>query len=124
MTFSVYIFSIIFSIAFLIIIIELVRKNKLLEKYSLLWISFGVILLLLSSTPIFIEKIASAFDIKYAPSVLFLFGMVYLIVYNLNMTVVFSSQSQKITRLNQEIALLKQRLENLEKGGGGSNEDL
>ncbi len=124
MTFSVYIFSIIFSIAFLIIIIELVRKNKLLEKYSLLWIFFGVILLLLSSTPIFIEKIASAFDIKYAPSVLFLFGMVYLIVYNLNMTVVFSSQSQKITRLNQEIALLKQRLENLEKGGGGSNEDL
>lgn len=124
MTFSVYIFSIIFSIAFLIIIIELVRKNKLLEKYSLLWIFFGVILLLLSSTPIFIEKIASAFDIKYAPSVLFLFGMVYLIVYNLNITVVFSSQSQKITRLNQEIALLKQRLENLEKGGGGSNEDL
>ncbi len=124
MTFSVYIFSIIFSIAFLIIIIELVRKNKLLEKYSLLWIFFGVILLLLSSTPIFIEKIASAFDIKYAPSVLFLFGMVYLIVYNLNMTVVFSSQSQKITRLNQEIALLKQRLENLEKCGGGSNEDL
>lgn len=124
MTFSVYIFSIIFSIAFLFIIIELVRKNKLLEKYSLLWIFFGIILLLLSSTPIFIEKIASALDIKYAPSVLFLFGMVYLIVYNLNMTVVFSSQSQKITRLNQEIALLKQRLENLEKGGGGSNEDL
>ncbi len=124
MTFSVYLFSIIFSIAFLFIIIELVRKNKLLEKYSLLWIFFGIVVLLLSSTPIFIEKIAEALDIKYAPSVLFLLGMVYLIVYNLNMTVVFSSQTQKITRLNQEIALLKQRLENLEKGGGSSNEDL
>ena len=109
---SVYSISIIFSLIFLIIIIELVRKNKLLEKYSLLWLFFGVTLLILSSTPFFIEKIAGLLDIKYAPSVLFLFGMVYLIIYNLNITVMFSRQSQKITRLNQELALLKEKVEN------------
>ncbi|MDP4091893.1 MAG: DUF2304 domain-containing protein [Bacillota bacterium] len=114
MTFNVYIIAIIFSIIFLVAIIELVRKNKLLEKYSLLWILFGVVLLILSSTPLFIEKIASVLDIKYAPSVLFLFGMVYLIIYNLHITTVFSKQSQKITRLNQEIALLKEKVEKME----------
>jgi len=112
MIFNVYMLSIIFSIIFLLVIVELIRKNRLLEKYSLLWILFGVILLVLSSTPFFIEKIAALVDIKYAPSVLFLFGMVYLIIYSLHITVVFSKQSQKITRLNQEIAILKEKLEN------------
>lgn len=112
MIINVYNLSIAFSVVFLLIIIELVRKNKILEKYSLLWILFGITLLVLSSTPLFIEKIARLLDIKYAPSVLFLFGMVYLIVYSLNITIVFSKQSQKVTRLTQEIAILKEKQEN------------
>ncbi|HYF75082.1 MAG TPA: DUF2304 domain-containing protein [Candidatus Nitrosocosmicus sp.] len=118
MIFSVYSLSIAFGMIFLVVIIELVRKNRLLEKYSLLWIFFGLTLLILSSSPFFMESIARFLDIKYAPSVLFLFGMVYLIIYSLNITVVFSRQSQKITSLNQEIALLKERLEHEKKNGG------
>ena len=112
---SVYNMSIAFSVIFLAVIIELVRKNRLLERYSLLWLFFGVSLLILSSTPFFIEKIAALLNIYYAPSVLFLFGMVYLIIYSLNITVMFSKQSQKITRMNQELALLKEKLEHLRR---------
>lgn len=112
MIFSVYGLSIAFSIVFLLTVFELVRKGRLLEKYSLLWIVFGITMLVLASTPYFIERIARFLEIKYAPSVLFLFGFVCLVIYSLNITVVFSKQSQKITRLNQEVALLKERLEN------------
>lgn len=115
MTFNVYSLSIAFGVIFLIAIIELVRKNKLLERYSLVWIFFGVGLMALSSTPLFIEKIAAILDIKYAPSVLFLLGLVFLSAYSLNMTIVFSKQSQKITRLCQEVAILKEKLDKLEK---------
>lgn len=114
---NVYILSIAFSIVFLIMIIELVRKNRLLEKYSLLWILFGVVFLLMSSTPWFIEKIAMILNIKYAPSVLFLFGMVYLIMYSLHITMVLSRQSEKVTRLTQEIAILKEKLESIIQTG-------
>ena len=42
----IYTFAIIFSIAFIIFIINLVRKNKLDEKYSILWLfASGVILI-------------------------------------------------------------------------------
>jgi hypothetical protein len=109
MFFSVYTISIIFSIAFLLAVIELVRKNKLQERYSLLWILMGVILLALSSTPVIINTIAEWLDIKNPPSLLFLFGLVYLIIYNLHLTTVISKQSEKITRLAQEIALLKEK---------------
>jgi hypothetical protein len=110
MIINVYVLSIVFSLLFLVMIFALVRKNKLLEKYSLLWILFGIILLIMSMTPLFIEKIAAILDIKYAPSVLFLFGLVYLILYNLHITTIVSKQSEKITRLNQEVGILKEQI--------------
>jgi hypothetical protein len=108
---NVYTISIIFSISFLILVIELVKKNRLQERYSLLWIIMGILLLVLSSTPIIINTIAKWLDIKNPPSLLFLFGMVYLLVYSLHITTVISKQADKITRLAQELALLKQKIE-------------
>lgn len=110
MNLSVYSISILFSIAFLLIVIELVRKNRLQERYSLLWILMSILLIILSSTPIFINSLARWLDIKNPPSLLFLFGLVFLIIYSLNTTINVSRQSEKITRLTQEVALLKQRL--------------
>jgi len=108
MLINVYTISIVFSITFLIVVIELVRKNKLQERYSLLWIFMSIVLLILSSTPAIINTLADWLDIKNPPSLLFLFGLVYLLIYNLHITTVVSSQSEKITKLAQEIALLKQ----------------
>lgn len=72
----------------------------------------SIILIVLSSTPKVINKLAKLLDIKNAPSFLFLFGLVYLIIYNLHITVVVSLQSEKITRLTQEIGLIKEKIEN------------
>jgi len=91
--------------------VELVRKGKLQEKYSILWIFMSIVLLVLSSTPTIINKLAGWLEIKNPPSFLFLFGLVYLLVYNIHITVVVSNQSEKITRLTQEIALIKEKIE-------------
>lgn len=110
---NVYSISIIFGIAFLILVIEMVRKNRLQERYSLLWIIMSIILLILSSTPVVINTVAEWLEIKNPPSLLFLFGMVYLLVYSLHITAVISRQADKITRLAQELALLKQKMEQM-----------
>lgn len=111
---NIYWLSIIFSIAFLVLIIELVRKNKLSEKYSLLWILFGATILILSISPVFIEEISVMLDIKYAPSVLFVFGLLFLIVYTLWITIAYTKQSKRIIRLAQEIAIIKDTLEKID----------
>lgn len=111
MLINVYTISKIFSLLFLFSVVELVRKGKLQEKYSILWIFMSILLLVLSSTPMIINKLAEWLDIKNPPSVLFLFGLVYLIVYNIHLTIVVSKQSEKITRLTQEIALIKEKNE-------------
>lgn len=108
---NVYTLSIIFSLVFLFTVVELVRKGKLQEKYSILWIFMSIVLLVLSSTPIVINKLADWLDIKNPPPFLFLFGLVYLLIYNLHLTIVVSKQSEKITRITQEIALIKEKNE-------------
>lgn len=109
---NVYTISILFSILFLVIVLELVRKDKLEERYSILWIFMSVLLIILSLSPAVMEAIAGWLDIKNPPSLLFLFGLVYLLIYNLHITTVVSKQSKRITRLAQEIAILRR-----EKGG-------
>ncbi|ADY56176.1 hypothetical protein Sgly_1879 [Syntrophobotulus glycolicus DSM 8271] len=107
---NVYTISIIFSIIFLVLVVRLVNKKKLQEKYSLIWIITSTTILILSSTPNIINKISLWLGIKNPPSFLFLFGLISVIVYNLYLTVLISKQAEKITRLSQEIALIKQEI--------------
>lgn len=110
MFFNVYVLSMVIALAFLAVVIELVRKNKLQERYSLLWILMSAILLLFAAIPSLIDILAKWLDIKNPPSLLFMFGLVYVIIYNLHLTTVVSRQSEKITRLTQELTLLKQKI--------------
>lgn len=107
---NVYTISILFSALFLAVVLELVRKDKLEERYSILWIFMSILLIILSLSPVVMEIIAKWLDIKNPPSLLFLFGVVYLLIYNLHITTVVSKQSERITRLAQEVALLNRKI--------------
>ena len=106
---DIYSVSVVFAVLFIFIVLELVRRNKLLEKYSMMWLVFSVVIILLASSPYAIIRLAQQLDIKYAPSLLFLLGVIFLIVYTLHITTVLSIQSERIVRLSQEIALIKQK---------------
>lgn len=67
----IYTLAIIFSVVFMLSIIILVRNNKLEEKYSLLWLIFGIGIIILSIFPNIIDKLAKYFNIIYPPSLIF-----------------------------------------------------
>lgn len=114
MSFNVYTFSIIFSIGFLIMVIEFVRKGTLLEQYSLFWILFALAMLVLSISTRILDLLSRLLHIYYAPSVLFLLGFLFIIVYSFHVTVILSRQTEKLLRLTQELAILKNRVEEIE----------
>jgi len=114
MKIDIYSLSVIFSIIFMICTIELVRRNRLHEKYSLLWLLFSFILIFLAAWPKLLETIAGLLDVKYAPSLLFLVGLVFLILYNLSMTMSITKQGERIIKLTQELSILKERIKILE----------
>ncbi len=94
--------SIVFSVA------ELIRRNKLKEKYSLLWLASSVVILFFSVSRKSLETISLLVGIQYPPSFLFLLATLFLIVINIHFSTVISELFEKNKTLTQEIALLKE----------------
>jgi hypothetical protein len=94
----------------LLVVIELIRRGKLKERYSLLWLLAGLVLLLLSSSRNTLEFISRHVGIYYPPSFLFLIAFLFLLLITLHFSVVISALSDKSKKLAQELALLRQEI--------------
>lgn len=112
---NIFLVSIIFCLFFLVVVIDLIRRRRLEERYSILWIVIGLIMLVLSIFPSFLETISQLLHVVYPPSLLFFLGYVFALVVILHLTMVVSKLHRQMTRLIQEVALLKNEREEEKK---------
>ncbi len=102
------------SLMVLFFILKLIQMKKLKEEYSLLWISFAIIFLILSIFRPLLELFAGFLGILYAPSALLLvFGLANFFIL-IQFSIVISKLSENNKNLTQEIGLLKNRLQNFQ----------
>jgi hypothetical protein len=95
----------------LILVIELIRRGRLKERYSLLWLLAGLVLLLLSSSRNALEYVSRLVGIFYPPSLLFLIAFLFLLLITMHFSVVISGLTEKSKKMAQELALLRQELQ-------------
>jgi hypothetical protein len=95
----------------LLVVIELIRRGRLKERYSLLWLFAGAVMLLFSSSRSLLEYVSRLVGVFYPPSLLFLLAFLFLLLITLHFSVVISGLSERNKRLAQELALLRQELE-------------
>lgn len=107
----IYVFAIVFAIVFEIFILNLVRRNKLDEKYSILWIILGIIILFVAIFPNSIITIAGWFNVYYPPTLMLLFALMVLGVYIIHISIVITKQNKMIVKLTQELAIVKEKME-------------
>ncbi len=107
----IYVFAIVFAIVFEIFILNLVRRNKLDEKYSILWIILGIIILFVAIFPNSIVTIAGWFNVYYPPTLMLLFALMVLGVYIIHISIVITKQNKMIVKLTQELAIVKEKME-------------
>jgi hypothetical protein len=100
----------------LVIVVELIRRGKLKERYSLLWLFAGAVLLIFSTSRYLLELISRALGIFYPPSFLFLLAFFFLLLITLHFSVVISGLSEKNKKLAQELALMRQDLKKAIEG--------
>jgi hypothetical protein len=112
----VQIISIAVSLSILIIVIELIRRNYLKERYSLIWLAAATVLLGFSIWRKLLDFIALRIGIFYPPSFLFLLAIAFLLVLLLHFSTIVSSLSENNKRLAQEIGMLKTRIRDIESG--------
>ncbi len=103
--------TIVLSGGLFIVIIELIRKGRLKERYALLWLFAGLVMLLFASSRTLLEGTSRLFHIFYPPSFLFLLAFLFLLMIALHFSTVISRLSEQNKKLAQEIALLRQEMQ-------------
>lgn len=109
------IFAIIISLTLLIFIIELVRRKKLREEYSWLWLLTGAMILILALWYDLLQGITYLIGAGLPTSTLFFLGLVFLILIAIQFSVKVSELNNQVKNLAQENGLLKNRVEELEE---------
>ena len=97
-----------------LLVFELVRRRRLLERYALLWLFASVILLGLSIWRGLLEDLASAVGIFYAPSALFAVAFGFVLVLLLHFSLVISRLAEQSKVLAQRVGMLRNEVEELQ----------
>ena len=99
------------SLLLILVVLELVRGRRLKERYALLWIATGVILLVLSAWRGGLNTIAGWLGVTgYPPAVLFAVATLFILLVLLHYSTVISKLTDENVELAQRVALLEERV--------------
>ena len=101
--------AIVASAGLLLVILELVRQRRLLERYALLWLFSALVLLALAVWKDFLETISRTIGIIYPPNALFLIAFGFVMVLLLHFSMAVSRLADQSKLLAQRIAMLEER---------------
>jgi hypothetical protein len=94
-----------------LVLLELVRRRRLLERYALLWLFSAGVLLALSIWQSLLDWVATdVFGIKYPPNALFAVAFGFVLVLLLHFSLAVSRLTDQSKVLAQRLALLEERL--------------
>ena len=118
--FRVSVVAAIVSLALLLVVLELIRRRRLRERYALLWLLTAAVMLVLSAWRDGLRTIADMVGIAYPPSALFVLGSLFILLVLLHYSTVISKLADQNTILAQRLALLEHRLEDTRALRAGS----
>jgi hypothetical protein len=111
------------AILFMLLILDMIRRDRLQERYSVIWFVAGLAMLAGAAFPGLLKLVADLMGVRDTNVALFSIVLLLLLGLALNFSVIMSRQAAQITRLAQERAIEKAReqatRESLEKQVNG-----
>jgi hypothetical protein len=109
----------ILAVAFMVLILDLIRRHKLQERYSVIWFAAGIAMLAGAAFPDLLRLLAEVLGVRDVTIALFSLLFLLLLGLALSFSVIASRQAEQITRLAQEQALESARRNGAGSGRGG-----
>lgn len=109
-----YIVAVVAAIGLVLFIGELLRRRQLAEKYAALWLVVGVAVLLLLLVPGLLTWVTRVLGFEVAANLLFFVAVTFLIGVAIHLSWELSRLEDESRTLAEEIALLRDRVEELE----------
>jgi len=97
------------TIAFFAWVVSLLKKRRLELKYTLLWLACGLMMLVMCLFPQTLNWISYTFGVYNPTNALFAIISLFLILLCLSLTIIVSRLNESVMRLTQRLALLEKR---------------
>ena len=115
--------AIVGTVVLLGIVLELVRRKRLMERYAIVWLFSGAVLLVFAIWGGLLDQVAEALGVAYPPNALFLIAFGFVIFLLLHFSLAVSRLSDQSKVLAQRVALLEERVTRAE-GAPDEQEEL
>ncbi|MFF2157430.1 DUF2304 domain-containing protein [Paenibacillus chitinolyticus] len=115
MTASIFYICFALSLAFSLVILGLIRKKRLREQYSILWLGLSGLMMLVSLFPKGLDRIAGILQVSYAPSLLYVLAILAILSILLHITLVVSALTDRTITLAQSLSLYEEQLRQLKE---------
>lgn len=103
--------SIAFAVLLFVGVFELVRRGRLRERYALLWLAAGLVLLVLAVWQHLLSVVSKAVGIYYPPNAFFVIAFGFVLLLLLHFSTAVSRLADQTRVLAQRLALLEQRID-------------
>ena len=105
------IFAIVASFLIMAIVVELVRRRKLREEYSWLWLVTGALIILLVIWYDLLVSLTALIGAIAPTTTLFIFGLLFLMLISLHYSIQISKLSHQVKEMGQQLAILREEVE-------------
>jgi hypothetical protein len=103
------------AVGLLLLVLEMVRRRALMERYALLWLLCSVVILVLAVWSNALELIAHQIGIVSAPNALFFVALGFVLLLLLHFSAAMSRHADQAKVLAQRHAILENRVRELER---------
>ena len=102
----------------LILIISLLLRRQLREKYATLWLLIGIVILVLAIFPGLLLGLSRALGVAVPSNLIFALALVLLIGVALHLSWELSQAEDEVRRVAEDVAILRAEVEELRAGAG------
>lgn len=104
-----------FALIVVTLIVVLLLRRQLREKYAILWLLIGVAILVLSVFPSLLIGLAAFLGVAVPSNLIFALSIVLLVGVTLHLSWELSQAEDEIRRVAEEVAILRTAVETLER---------
>lgn len=102
-----------FALAVLGVIIVLLLRRQLREKYAIMWLLIGLAILVLAIYPGLLIALSDALNVELPSNLIFALALVLLVGVSLHLSWELSQAEDEIRRVAEEVALLRIEVDEL-----------
>lgn len=107
MTLELQIWMLLGAAAYLLLIFWMLKTHRLNVRYSLVWLLFGLALVLFAAVPYVVFVLRDIFDIQMPSNLVFAMVIGFVLLISLSISAAITDFAERIKRLTQTVAILE-----------------